>query len=67
MNCEKLCNAIKKIAWGYILIHVNFSLNTLNILPDWAGYLLFLSAIPMIGEEDESTNLLMPLYHVNLW
>lgn len=61
MKENSLYGAIKKIAWGYVLIHVNFNLGTLNVLPNWAGYLLFLSAIPAIGEEDESVNLLKPL------
>lgn len=61
MQDNRLYTAIKRIAWGYVLIHVNFNLGTLNILPNWAGYLLFLSAFPAIGEEEESANLLKPL------
>lgn len=61
MKQSELCKAITKIAWGYILLHLDFNLNTLDILPSWAGYLLFISALPAIGEEEESANLLRPL------
>lgn len=61
MKTSELCKAITKIAWGYIFLHLDFNLNTLDILPSWAGYLLFLSALPAIGEEEESANLLRPL------
>ncbi len=58
---NELCSAIRKTGWGYVLLHLNFSLGTLNILPDWLGYVLFLSAIPVLAREDESAGLLRPL------
>lgn len=61
MKPRELCEAISKIVWGYILLHLDFNLNTLDILPNWAGYLLFISALPTIGEEEESAKLLKPL------
>ncbi|MBQ8802449.1 MAG: hypothetical protein IJZ53_02280 [Tyzzerella sp.] len=61
MKPRELCKAISKIAWGYILLHLDFNLNTLDILPNWAGYLLFISALSAIGEEEESAKLLKPL------
>lgn len=61
---KELCDALKKIAWAYVLLHVNFSIGTINLLPEWAGYLLILSVLPAIGEEEETANLLIPLAKV---
>ena len=36
---------LTKIAWGYVFLHLNLNLGTLNVLPNWVGYLLFFSAI----------------------
>lgn len=61
MDRETLSNAVKQIAWGYVLIHFNFNLGTLNILPDWLGYVLMLRALPILGEIVPSALLLRPL------
>ena len=60
MNHEKLCGAIKSIAWGYILIHLHINLGTIDILPDFAGYLLILGALPVLGQSEPSALLLKP-------
>ena len=57
---DDLCHAIKSIVWGYLLLHLGFNLGALDLLPDWLGYLLFLSVIPVLAMEDESTRLLRP-------
>lgn len=61
MEREKLAGAVKQIAWGYVLLHVNINLGTLNILPNWLGYVLMLSALPILGESEPSALLLRPL------
>lgn len=61
MKQHKLSDAIKKIALGYMFLHINFHLNTINILPNWVAYILFVQALPALGEEEESANLLKPL------
>ena len=61
-----LCAAIKKIAFGYLLIHLHINLGTIDILPGWAGYLLILSAIPSISVDEESAKLLEPLAKILL-
>lgn len=61
MKRERLCAAIKWIAWGYVLLHLNINLGTLNILPDWLGYVFFINALPILGEEEPSAPLLKPL------
>lgn len=61
MEREKLAGAVKSIAWGYVLLHVNINLGTLNILPNWLGYVLMLGALPILGEWEPSALLLRPL------
>lgn len=58
---DELRSAIGKIAWGYIFLHLHFNIGNVDILADWIGYVLFVSALPAIGEEEESANLLRPL------
>lgn len=67
MNQNELYQAIRRTAWGYVLIHINFNLGTLNILPNWWGYVLFIMAIPVLGKEEESTNLLKSLGILLFW
>ena len=48
-----LYSSLGKIAWGYALIYLHFNINTIDLLPDWAGWLLIYSALPGIaGERD---------------
>lgn len=54
-------SAIQKIAWGYVFLHLDFSLGPLNIFPDWVGYLLFWLAIPILSTQAASARLLKPL------
>ncbi len=58
---EKLTGAVKQIAWGYVLLHVDLNLGTINVLPAWLGYVLILSALPVLAMEEESAALLRPL------
>ena len=57
-DMQKLCGAIRQIAWSYVLIHLNINLGTLNLLPDWLGYLLILNALPKLAEAVPSALLL---------
>ena len=60
-DIQKLASAVKNIAWGYLLLHFNVNLGRIDILPDWAGYLLILTALPVLGEKRPSALLLKPL------
>ena len=51
---------LTKIAWGYVFLHLNLNLGTLNVLPNWVGYLLFFSAIGLLEEELGELALLRP-------
>lgn len=58
---ERFCRALKLIVWGCVLIYLDFNLGTLDILPDWLGYMLILKALPIVGESEKSADLLKPL------
>lgn len=51
---------LTKIAWGYVFLHLNLNLGTLNVLPNWVGYLLFFSAIALLGDQLRDLTLLKP-------
>lgn len=55
---EKLCRAIRHIAWAYVLLYLDINLATFNILPDWLGFLLILYALPALADEVPSAALL---------
>ncbi|MBQ8830495.1 MAG: hypothetical protein IJ017_02730 [Oscillospiraceae bacterium] len=58
---ERLCSAVKRIAWGYVLIYLDININTVSILPNWLGYMFMLRALPDLSEEERSAELLKPL------
>lgn len=53
-------SALGKIAWGYLLIHLDLKLGTLEILPNWLGLLLIYQALVVLGEHEPSAQLLKP-------
>ena len=55
-----LSQAIRSIAWGYVLLHLHFNLGRLDILPDWLGLVLILKALPDLTEQCPSAGLLRP-------
>ena len=55
-----LSQAIRSIAWGYVLLHLHINLGTLDILPDWLGLILILKALPALTEQCPSAKLLHP-------
>ena len=59
-NISDIRSAVKKVAWGFFLIYIHINLGTLDILPDWAGYALMVSALPAIALEEESAKLIKP-------
>ena len=59
-NISEIRSAVKKVAWGFFLIYINFNLGPCDILPDWAGYLLMVSALSVIALEEESAKLIKP-------
>ena len=70
---QKLYTGIGRAAWGYFFIYFDFNINTVSILPSFIGYMLFLSAINCLCEEERELNLLRTLgviltvWHVASW
>ena len=70
---QKLYTGIGRAAWGYFFIYFDINLNTVSILPSFIGYLLFLSAINHLCDEDRELNLLRTLgiiltvWHIASW
>ena len=60
-HAEKLYSGISKAAWGYFFLYFNININTVSILPAFVGYLLFLSAINLLKDEERELSLLHSL------
>ena len=58
---ETLYHGVSHAAWGYFFLYLDINLGSLNILPDWAAYALFLSAIGKLQGERRDLGLLRPL------
>ena len=58
---QKLYSGISKAAWGYFFLYFNINFNNVSILPSFVGYLLFLSAINLLKEEERELSLLHTL------
>ena len=58
---QQIGAAIRRIAWGYIFIHVHFNLITMDILADWLGYCMIFWALPVLAKRVQSVMLLRPL------
>ena len=58
---QTMYEGLSHAAWGYLLLCVDFNLGNVSILPRFAGWLLFLSAIEKLKEERRDLALLRPL------
>ena len=58
---QKLYSGISKAAWGYFFLYFNINFNNVSVLPSFVGYLLFLSAIKLLKEEERELSLLHTL------
>ena len=54
-------NGLSYAAWGYFFLNFDFKLGTVTILPNFVGFLLFLSAISLLSKERRELTLLRPL------
>ena len=61
MDYQKLYSGISKAAWGYFFLYFNINFNNVSILPSFVGYILFLSAINLLKEEERELSLLHTL------
>nr|WP_326184962.1 hypothetical protein [uncultured Oscillibacter sp.] len=58
---KTLYDGVSHAAWGYFFLYFNINLGSINILPAFVGWLLFLSAINKLKEERRDLALLRPL------
>lgn len=58
---ETIYNGLSNAAWGYFFLYFNINLGSINILPAFVGWLLFLSAINKLKEARRDLALLRPL------
>ncbi len=58
---EVLCRNIGKLGWGYFFLYFNLNINNVTLFPAFVGYLLFLSAIKFLQNEEPELALLRPL------
>lgn len=58
---DALYQGISRAAWGYLFLTLDFNLGSVSVLPRFAGYLLFLSAIEQLKEARRDLVLLRPL------
>lgn len=61
MTHSNLCSGISKAAWGYFFLYFNLNINTISLTPSFVGFLLFLSALKLLEEEERELSLLRPL------
>ena len=57
-SIDDLASAVGAVGRAYIFIYLNINLGTLDILPDWLGYVFILGALPMLSLWEESMGLL---------
>lgn len=73
MNKNDYIQAIRRVGKGYLFILLNINIGTINILPNWIGYIFFYKAIPSIAKYERSAILLNPfiiflgLYELICW
>ena len=58
---EALYQGASCAAWGYLFLYLDFNLGTVSILPRFAGWLLFLSAVKHLSARRRDLLLLRPL------
>ena len=70
---QRLYDGIGRAAWGYLFIYFDFNINTVSIIPSFVGYLLFLSAVNYLEEDERELSLLrtpaiiLTAWHVASW
>lgn len=68
METKTLSSAIKKIAISYILIYLHINISVIDILPDWLGYFLIVSVLPVLSQKEKSAQLLKPFgIAIGIW
>lgn len=55
---DRISAQVRRVAWGYFFLFLDFNLNSISILPDFIGWILFCSAIQGLKEEQPKLALL---------
>ena len=58
---KELSNKIRRVGWGFVFILFDINIGTVSILPKWAGYMMIISALPVLASQVPSAKLLKPL------
>lgn len=58
---RNLYHGLDRAAWGYLFLYFNINIGNVSWLPTFVGYLLFLSAIGLMEDEERELSLLRPL------
>lgn len=72
-DCGKLYNGITKAIWGFIFLYFDINCGAVSILPSFVGYILFLSAIRDLQEEERelallrTIGILLTIWHFAMW
>lgn len=58
---KELSNKIRRVGWGFVFILFDINIGTVSILPKWVGYMMIISALPVLASQVPSAKLLKPL------
>ena len=58
---DALRAAVRRIAWGFLVILLDINLGTIDVLPNWLGYVWMVRALPVLDRETPTAHLLDPL------
>ena len=72
-NRDTTYTGVSRAAWGYFFLYFNINLGSVNLLPEFVAFLLFLSSIKLLTSERRDMVLLRPLgifltiWHLAKW
>lgn len=58
---DRLYRGVSRAAWAYLFLYFDVNIGAVSLLPKFAAYLLFWSAIGLLEEEERDLTLLRPL------
>lgn len=56
--------ALSEAIWGYVFLYFNLNIGTVDLLPEFVGWILLLSAVRGLEKERRDLKLLRPFAHV---
>lgn len=55
---QRICDGLLKASWGYFFLYFDINIQSVSLLPSFIGYILYLSAIGSLQEEERELSLL---------